>query len=67
MTRVFPQLNDTKITHAWSGTVASPFDHAPHLGRHDGLYYVMGYCGSGVGRASFYGHKVAQKMLGQTG
>ncbi len=66
MTRVFPQLGDTKITHAWSGTVAYPFDHAPHLGCHDGLYYVMGYCGSGVGRASFYGHKVAQKMLGQT-
>jgi len=67
MTRVFPQLGDTEITHAWSGTVAYPFDHAPHLGCHDGLYYVMGYCGSGVGRASFYGHKVAQKMLGQTG
>ena len=67
MTRVFPQLTKTKITHAWSGTVAYPFDHAPHLGSHDGLYYVMGYCGSGVGRASFYGHKVAQKMLGQAG
>lgn len=66
MTRVFPQLADTKISHAWSGTVAYPFDHAPHLGCHDGLYYAMGYCGSGVGRASFYGHKVAQKMLGDT-
>ena len=66
MTRVFPQLSDTKITHAWSGTVAYPFDHTPHLGCHDGLHYVMGYCGSGVGRASYYGHKAAQKMLGQT-
>lgn len=65
MTRVFPQLSSVKITHAWSGTVAYPFDHAPHLGQHDGLYYSMGYCGSGVGRASYYGHKVAQKMLGQ--
>lgn len=66
MTRVFPQLANTKISHAWSGTVAYPFDHTPHLGCHDGLHYVMGYCGSGVGRASYYGHKAAQKMLGLT-
>ncbi len=64
MLRIFPQLADAKITHAWSGTVAYTFDYAPHLGCHDGLHYVMGYCGSGVGRATYFGHKAALKMLG---
>ena len=64
MHRVFPQLRDSRITHAWSGTVAYTFDHAPHLGSHEGLHFVMGYCGSGVGRAGFYGRKLALKMLG---
>lgn len=63
MTRVFPQLADVGISHAWSGTVAYTFDYAPHLGCHDGLHYVMGYCGSGVGRATYFGHKAALQML----
>lgn len=65
MLRIFPQFSDAAITHAWSGTVAYTFDHAPHLGCHDGLHYVMGYCGSGVGRATYFGHKAALQMLGQ--
>ena len=64
MTRIFPQLIGAKITHAWSGTVAFTFDHAPHLGQLDGLWYTMGYCGSGVGRATYFGRKVALKILG---
>ncbi|HGG63505.1 MAG TPA: FAD-binding oxidoreductase, partial [Rhodobacteraceae bacterium] len=67
MLRVFPQLADARITHGWSGTVAYTFDYAPHLGCHDGLHYVMGYCGSGVGRATYFGHKAALKMLGDKG
>lgn len=64
MLRIFPQLSKAAITHAWSGTVAYTFDYAPHLGCHDGLHYVMGYCGSGVGRATYFGHKAALQMLG---
>ncbi len=51
------------MSHAWSGTVAYTFDHAPHIGQLDGLYFAMGYCGSGVGRATYFGRKVALKML----
>ena len=69
MTRIFPQLRTTSISHAWSGTVAYTFDHAPHIGRvtegsMTGVYYAMGYCGSGVGRATWFGRKAALKMLG---
>ncbi len=67
MIRIFPQLADVKISHGWSGTVAYTFDHVPHIGQHKGLFYAMGYCGSGVGRATYYGNKVAKKMLGDPG
>lgn len=64
MTQIFPQLNGVKITHGWSGTVAYTFDHAPHIGNQQGVFYAMGYCGSGVGRATYFGRKVALKMIG---
>lgn len=64
MLDVFPQLEWTRITHSWSGLVAYAFDHVPHLGEHDGLFYAMGYCGSGVARATFFGTKLGHKMLG---
>lgn len=63
---VFPSLADTKITHSWSGLVAYAFDHVPHLGEANDLWYAMGYCGSGVARASYFGTKLGHKMLGET-
>ncbi|MFT5218795.1 MAG: glycine/D-amino acid oxidase-like deaminating enzyme [Planctomycetota bacterium] len=68
MTRIFPQLQGSKISHAWSGTVAYTFDHAPHIGqimqgKMAGVRYAMGYCGSGVGRATWFGRKAALKIL----
>lgn len=64
MALMFPDMKPPEVTHSWSGTVAYPFDHAPHLGCHDGMHFAMGYCGSGVGRASFFGRKIALQMLG---
>ena len=64
MLDVFPELQDVRISHSWSGLVAYAFDHVPHLGCHDGLWYAMGYCGSGVARASYFGTKLAYKLLG---
>jgi glycine/D-amino acid oxidase-like deaminating enzyme len=64
LVQVFPQLEKTRISHVWSGLVAYTFDHAPHLGEQDGLFYAMGYCGSGVTRSSFFGDKLGHKMLG---
>ena len=65
LVEVFPSLADTKITHSWSGLVAYAFDHVPHLGEANDLWYAMGYCGSGVARASYFGTKLGHKMLGQ--
>lgn len=64
MLDVFPELVTTRITHCWSGLIAYTFDHVPHLGRHGELWFAMGYCGSGVARASYLGTKLGYKMLG---
>ena len=64
MLEVFPDLANVRITHSWSGLVGYAFDHVPHLGEHEGFFYAMGYCGSGVARSSYFGTKLGYKMLG---
>ena len=63
--RIFPQLKRTKISHSWVGFVAYTFDTLPHLGQQDGVWYCMGYCGSGVSLASYFGMRIGQQILGQ--
>ena len=64
MTDVYPELDGLKITHSWTGNVAFSFDWLPHTGCQAGVHYAIGYCGSGVVKASYYGHKTAQRILG---
>jgi glycine/D-amino acid oxidase-like deaminating enzyme len=61
---IFPELKSTKVTHSWMGYVAYTFDTLPHMGKQDGLYYAMGYCGSGVSLATYFGHRLGQQVLG---
>ncbi len=63
LTQVFPQLGSARIEHAWAGWVAYTFDTLPHLGRHKGLYYCMGYCGQGVPLAPYFGQRIGQQMV----
>ncbi len=62
---LFPELADVKVSHSWMGLVAYTFDTLAHVGRHDGLHYAMGYCGSGVSMAGYLGTRVAQQLLGK--
>jgi glycine/D-amino acid oxidase-like deaminating enzyme len=63
--RVFPQAAAAKVTHGWVGNIGYTFDDLPHLGRTpDGVYFAMGYCGTGVSRSTFFGNKIALKLLG---
>jgi glycine/D-amino acid oxidase-like deaminating enzyme len=64
MCRIFPELEDVGLSHAWSGTVAYSFDELAHIGVHDGIHYAMGYCGSGVSMAPYLGMRAGQKVLG---
>lgn len=65
LARLFPDLAQTRISHSWMGFVAYTFGHLAHIGQHDGLHYAMGYCGSGVGMASYLGMRIGQQVLGR--
>jgi glycine/D-amino acid oxidase-like deaminating enzyme len=67
MSAIFPELAETRISHSWCGFVAYSFDELMHLGERDGLYYAMGYCGSGVGMAGYLGMRLGQQLLGRKG
>ncbi len=66
LVRLFPELADQPLSHSWMGFVAYTFDTLPHIGKHAGVYYAMGYCGSGVAMASYLGMRVGEKLLGST-
>lgn len=64
MCKIFPELHRTRISHSWMGFVAYTFDALPHFGTYQGMHYAMGYCGSGVSLASYFGMRIGQKVLG---
>jgi glycine/D-amino acid oxidase-like deaminating enzyme len=64
MVEVYPQLRNTKIEHAWGGTLDFCFDTMPHAGQTDGIYYALGYAGHGVAMATYLGTKLAEVMSG---
>jgi glycine/D-amino acid oxidase-like deaminating enzyme len=65
MRAIFPQLSEVKVSHSWMGYVAYTFDTLPHIGKQDGLYYAMGYCGSGISLATYFGMRIGQQLLGK--
>ena len=65
--RALPDLADVKLSHVWTGQCAGTFDMMPHIGCHDGIWYGMGYNFAGVPMGSFFGLKLAQKILGLPG
>ena len=60
----FPELEGTRITHAWNGRCAATEDLFPHVGTHNGVHFAIGYCFSGNAMAPYLGHKAAMRLLG---
>lgn len=58
LVRLFPDISDVQVSHSWSGLVGYTFDSLMHIGQDEGVYYALGYCGSGVGMASYLGMKL---------
>jgi len=65
MVRIFPRLEETNLTHVWSGRVAFSYAPTPQIGGREGVYHALCYSGSGVAMSSWLGHKVAQKICGE--
>ena len=65
MLRIFPQLADVRIDHAWGGTLAITRTRMPSIGRLEGgLYYAQGYSGHGVAMATLAGALIAEAICG---
>ncbi|MDE0201098.1 MAG: FAD-binding oxidoreductase [Rhodospirillaceae bacterium] len=65
MLRIFPQLADVRIDHAWGGTLAITRTRMPSIGRLEGgLYYGQGYSGHGVALATLGGALIAEAISG---
>ena len=65
MVKLFPELAAVRISHSWCGFVAYTFDELMHIGKHEGVHYALGYCGSGVGMASYLGMRLGLQVLGR--
>jgi len=61
---VWPELADVAITHSWFGNTGYSFTHMPQVGTHNGMYFAMGYSGSGVAVAPYLGAKAGLLALG---
>ncbi|MCZ6844370.1 MAG: FAD-binding oxidoreductase [Alphaproteobacteria bacterium] len=64
MLKVFPQLEDIRVSHCWTGNMGFTFDKLPHTGTHQGVEYAMGLCGVGIPMGTYLGHKTALRVLG---
>lgn len=67
LSRLFPELKTTRVSHSWMGFVGYTFDTMAHCGDDEGLFYAMGYCGSGVGMASYLGMRMGRSAAGLEG
>lgn len=66
MLRVFPQLADLAICHAWGGFVDITMNKAPDFGRlGKNIYYLQGFSGHGLALAGMAGKLAADAIAGQ--
>jgi gamma-glutamylputrescine oxidase len=66
MLRVFPQLADVAVEHAWGGYIGITYNRLPDVGRiGDNLYYVQGFSGQGVTLSGMLGKLMAEAIAGE--
>lgn len=65
MVKYFPQLAAARVEYTWQGQVCMTRDFDPHLGKLDGLYYSMGYCGHGVALSAYLGDVMGRVIAGK--
>lgn len=66
MARIYPQLRDIEITHAWGGTLGITVNRMPHVARLAGnVLALSGWSGHGVAMATLGGRLAADAIAGQ--
>lgn len=63
--KVFPELEDVKFTHTWTGKLGITFDLMPHIGQVNGIHYAFGYGGHGLSIATYLGTEMGLLLSGQ--
>jgi gamma-glutamylputrescine oxidase len=67
MLAIYPQLADTRITHAWGGTLAITTNRMPCFTRPaPNILSASGYSGHGVAMATMAGKVLAEAVAAQT-
>ena len=65
MLRVFPQLADVRVDHAWSGRLAITMNRLPHVGRlAPNGFFAQGFSGHGVALTEIAGKLMAEAVAG---
>ena len=68
LAKVYPQLADVPITHAWGGTLGITMSRMPFVGEiAPGVRVASGYSGQGVMLAPYVGKLLADAAMGDTG
>ena len=61
--RMFPQLHDRRVTHAWGGPIDVSPTHLPIFGSRGRLHHGFGFTGNGVGPSYLGGEILARLAL----
>lgn len=65
MLKIYPQLADVHITHAWGGTLAITMNRAPFVRQlSPNVFVSAGYSGQGVVLAPYFGKLLARAVTG---
>jgi glycine/D-amino acid oxidase-like deaminating enzyme len=61
--KVYPQLGEIEVEHAWSGVLGSPLHRMPQIGElSPGLWLASGFGGHGLNTTAMAGNIVAQAI-----
>lgn len=67
MLKVFPQLADVPVTHAWGGWVDITLNRAPHFGQLErDVYFLQGFSGHGIALTGLAGRLLAEAITGSS-
>lgn len=65
MLEIHPQLRGVDIDYCWGGMIEVTRDRFPRLGEYEGMYFALGYSGSGVQQATHMGTLLARIIGGE--
>jgi len=65
MAKVYPELSEVVIDHAWSGKIAITTSRMPDFGRiGNNIYYAQGFSGHGLALTGLAGKLIAEAVAG---